>query len=403
MKTVRDLAARGKKVLVRVDYNVPLSNAGEVLDKQRFEETLPTLNHLLEQGAALILMSHLGRPKGKPDPAYSLRGVAGKLGALLQRNVEFAKDCIGQEAEKEAVALQAGRVLMLENLRFHPEEEKNDESFARSLASLGDVYVNDAFGACHRAHASIVGIPKFKPAFAGLLLEKELQMLSPLLEGPARPYFAILGGAKLSDKLAVVGSLLPRVDALLIGGAMAFTFLKAQGYGIGTSLVEDKFLEEAGEVLKQYSAKVKLPLDCLAASSNEHPEQARPVVFSKKGREMENLQGLDLGPRSIEAYLRFIKAAKPRTIFWNGPMGVFEVPAFAVGTRELAKALGNCAGAGVEVIVGGGDSIAALNQLGLSKRMTHLSTGGGASLEFLEGKTLPGIAALQAASPARRA
>lgn len=398
MKTIRDLSLKGKKVLVRVDYNVPLDGAGKIEDDTRIKETLPTIKHLLDQGASVILMSHLGRPKGKTEPKYSLRAVAARLGELAGRKAGFAEDCVGEKAQAAAKGLQPGDLLLLENLRFHAEEEKNDEGFARALASLGDVYVNDAFGAAHRAHASTAGIAKFLPSAAGLLLEKEVRALSRLLTEPSHPYFVVLGGAKVSDKIGVLSNLLPRIDAVLIGGAMAFTFLKSLGYKTGDSLVEEDRLLEVSQLYNQHPGKIKLPVDVLAAPSLEHPDQSRVVKLSKEENNLEDLKGFDIGPETIRAFSDFIGGAKPRTIFWNGPMGVFEVDAFARGTLEIGKVLGACAKNGANVVVGGGDSVAAVHKLGIASDITHISTGGGASLEFLEGKSLPGIVCLENAT-----
>lgn len=398
IKTIRDLNVEGKKVLLRVDYNVPFSASGEIEDKTRILETLPTLGFLLEHQASILVLSHLGRPKGKPDPKFSLRNIAALLEGLLHRPVKFAGDCIGPEAEKEAKELKPGEILMLENLRFHKEEEENDPLFGKLLAFLGDLFVNDAFSVSHRAHASIFRIPEWKPAVAGFLLEKELKVLSGLLLEPRSPYFALLGGAKVSDKLRVIQNLLRFVDRVFIGGAMAFTFLKSQGLDVGKSLVEDSFLNAAADLLKKNSEKIVLPVDCMAVPSLQSPGEAGNVEFSKGSHEMAGLQGVDLGPKSILKFTKLLQEEKPKTVFWNGPMGVFEVPPFSKGTLEMAKTLGQLACAGSQVVIGGGDSVAAVNQLGLAKEMTHISTGGGASLEFLEGKTLPGIAALSAAS-----
>lgn len=398
MKSIRELDVRGKRVLVRTDYNVPLSPDGKIADDMRIRETLPTLKHLLDHDAAVILMSHFGRPQGKPNSRDSLRVVAAGLASLIPEAIEFAEDCVGPAAERKVRNLRPGSILMLENLRFHSEEEKNNDAFAKALASLGDLYVNDAFGASHRAHASIVGIPKFLPSAAGFLVEKELEVLGSLLANPRHPYFAILGGVKISDKLAVIKNLSPKIDKLILGGAMVFTFLKAQGYGVGQSLVEDDFLGEAAALLKLHSNKIQLPVDCLAAPSKDLAKDARAVIFSKDRDVMSSLSGLDIGPESINVFTKLIRDANPKTIFWNGPMGVFEIPEFAKGTLEIAKALGALAKSGADVVVGGGDSVAAVHQLGLADAMTHLSTGGGASLEFLEGKILPGIAALESAA-----
>jgi phosphoglycerate kinase len=398
MKTIRDLDFNGKKVLVRVDYNVPIDASGKIEDDTRIKETLPTLNYLLEKNSAVILMSHFGRPKGKRDLKYSLKPIVPHLENLLGRKVYFAEDCVGEKAQQAASQLRPGEILLLENLRFHPEEEKNDENFARALASLADFYVNDAFGSAHRAHASTAGVPHYLPSAAGFLLEKELQALSRLLVNPDRPYVVVLGGAKVSDKLGVLQNLLPKVDWIFIGGAMAFTFLKSLGYHVGKSLVEEEKLLEVSALYKNYEKKIKLPVDVVCAPSIEEPEKKRVVKLSKEDNSMIDWQGFDIGPETLKLFSEWMETHMPRTIFWNGPMGVFEVPDFATGTLEVGKILASCSAKGSHVVVGGGDSVSALHQLGLASHMTHISTGGGASLEFLEGKVLPGLASLEQAS-----
>ncbi|MCL4513049.1 MAG: phosphoglycerate kinase [Candidatus Eremiobacteraeota bacterium] len=393
--TLREADLKNKKVLVRVDYNVPLDPDGKIKDDTRIKETLPTLNYILEKGGSLILMSHLGRPKGKPDLKYSLRPAALHLEKLLNgKKVFFSEECVGEKTKTLSKQLNQGEVLLLENVRFHPGEERNDSSYAQELASLGDLFVNDAFGSAHRAHASTVGITQFLPSFAGFLLEKEVQVLSRLLENPAHPYFLILGGAKVSDKIGVLKQLIERIDQVIIGGGMAFTFLKAINYKIGASLVEEEQLLTVNQMLNLYPDKIKLPVDCVAAPSLKSPEQNRVIPLSKESSDIDSLQGLDIGPKTIDFFINLIRSQKPATVFWNGPMGVFELPEFSRGTFEVGKALAERAEQGGEVVVGGGDSISALKQLGLANKMTHLSTGGGASLEFLEGKSLPGITCL---------
>jgi len=382
--TVRDVDVRGRRVLVRVDFNVPIAE-GRVTDDTRIRATLPTLQYLLDQGAALIVMSHLGRPK-KPDPAFSLRPVAERLSELLGRPVQMAPDCVGPEVEAMAAALQPGQILLLENLRFHPEEEKNDPEFARQLARLGDLCVNDAFGAAHRAHASVEAIARFIPVVAGFLMEKEIRYLSQALTNPGRPFVAILGGAKISDKIGVIESLLARADRVLIGGGMANTFLKAQGYAVGDSLVEDEALETARRLLERGGDRLWLPVDVVIADAFAPDAQARVVPIAEVP---PGWRILDIGPQTVARYSEEIRRAA--FIVWNGPMGVFEFPRFAEGTFAIARAV---AESGATSIVGGGDSVAAVHAAGVADRITHISTGGGASLEFLEGRTLPGIAAL---------
>ncbi len=360
-----------------MDYNVPVGEGGRIEDNTRILETFPTLRYLLEKEGAVILMSHLGRPMGKPARRYSLRPIGSEVQRLLQRKVQFVDDCVGIKVDALARQLNPGEILLLENLRFHPEEEENDISFARALASLGEVFVNDAFGVSHRKHASVVGIAQFLPAVAGFLVEKELQVLSELLYNLRRPYFAILGGAKISDKIGVVENLLRKVDRLLIGGAMAFTFLKAEGIDVGNSLVDESQMVLVQELLRKYRDKIRLPSDCLAARGLSEPGKAMAVTLSVEEKKMQGLQGFDIGPQTIAEFSKMLREEKPQTIFWNGPMGVFEVSEFATGTLEMARVLGECAGAQANVVVGGGDSIAALGQLGLAKVMTHLSTGGG--------------------------
>jgi len=384
-KTIRDIDVKGKRVLVRVDYNVPIKE-GKVGDDTRIRAAMPTLNYLLKQGASLILCSHLGRPKGGPEPKYSLEPVAAYLGALMEKQVFFADDCIGPQAEAAAKALKPGELLLLENTRFHPEEEKNDPGMAKKLASLADVYVNDAFGSAHRAHASTEGVARFLPAVAGFLLEREIKYLGQAVADPERPFVAILGGAKISDKIGVIKNLLTKADSILIGGGMANTFFKAEGYPVGDSLVEDEALETAREILAQSGSKVRLPVDVVIADKFE-AEAAHKTMAS--GPVPEGWRILDIGPETMAHYATVIKSAK--TVVWNGPMGVFEFPEFAKGTFAVAQAAAESDGV---TIVGGGESVAAVQQSGLADKITHISTGGGASLEMLEGLTLPGVAAL---------
>ncbi|MBI3991930.1 MAG: phosphoglycerate kinase [Candidatus Lambdaproteobacteria bacterium] len=386
--SVDRIAVRDKTVLVRVDFNVPLAE-GAVADDTRIRAALPTIRHLMAQGARQVLMSHLGRPKGKADPKLSLRPAADCLARLLGSPVAFSPAVIGEQAQAAVAALRPGGVLLLENLRFHPEEEKNDPAFAKALAALGDAYVSDAFGTVHRAHASTEGVAHyFQQAACGFLIARELEFLGKALEAPESPYVAILGGAKVGDKIAVIRSLLQRADTLLIGGGMAYTFLKAQGHGVGTSLLDEPHLELAGELLAEAKGLGKtllLPQDHLVAAALDKAARAEPSGLEIPRERM----GLDIGPATVAAYK--VQIARARMVVWNGPMGVFEFPAFREGTFAVAHAMADCGGV---TIVGGGDSVAAVNQAGVADRISHISTGGGASLEFLEGRTLPGIAAL---------
>jgi phosphoglycerate kinase len=385
-KTIRDVPVSGKRVLVRVDFNVPLEG-GEVRDDTRIVAAVPTIRYLLDHKARVILASHLGRPKGKPTPEFSLRPVAKRLGELLGMPVAFVGECVGPEAEAAVAALKPGEVLMLENLRFHAEEEANDPEFSRKLAALADLYVNDAFGTAHRAHASTAGVAAYLPAVAGFLMEKEIDYLSRALEAPSRPFVAILGGAKISDKIGVVKNLLGKVDRLLIGGGMANTFLKAQGYDVAESLVEEDSVAIAKELLAQGAGRILLPTDAVVANAFAADAEAKVVPV---GQVPAGWRILDIGPETVKAYSKALRGAK--TVVWNGPMGVFEFPRFAEGTFAIARALAKLPGA--VTIIGGGDSAAAVEQAGVADKVSHVSTGGGASLEFLEGKTLPGVAAL---------
>ena len=388
-KTVRDLDVAGKKVLVRVDFNVPLNDKGEITDDTRITASLPTIQYLLEQKAAVILMAHLGRPKGQVKPELSLAPVAKHLGKLLGKKILFAPDCVGEAAQAAASKLKPGHILLLENLRFHKEEEKNDMEFSEKLASLADLYVNDGFGVSHRAHASVEGVTHFLPAAAGFLLEKEIQYVGQAVTNPLHPFVAIIGGAKVSDKIGVISNLLDKVDTLLIGGGMANTFLAAQGYKMGKSLVEEDKLDLAKELLakaKKNKVNMLLPTDLVMAAA--FAPDAEHVTEKVKNLNQAYM-ALDIGAETSKAYAEALADAK--MIVWNGPMGVFEMDAFCKGTEAVAKAV---AKSRATSIVGGGDSVAAIEKLGLAKRITHISTGGGASLEYLEGKVLPGVAAL---------
>lgn len=389
-KTVRDIDVKGKKVIVRCDFNVPQDSEGRITDDRRIVGALPTIKYLLENGAKVILMSHLGRPKEGYDAKYSLKPVAVRLSELLGQEVKLAEDkeVVGENAIRLTSEMKAGEVVMLENVRFIKTETKNDMDFAKKLASLADIYVNDAFGTAHRANSSTAGIASFLPAVAGFLIEKETSIMGKALTSPDRPLVAILGGAKVSDKIGVINNLLEKVDKLIIGGGMAYTFFKARGQEIGNSLLEEDKVEYAREMLEKAKAKgveLLLPVDNVVAK--EFKADAEHMVV--KGNIPEGYMGLDIGPETIKLFSDAVKDAK--TVIWNGPMGVFEMPAFAVGTKAVAEAL---AGLDATTIIGGGDSAAAVEQLGYADKMTHISTGGGASLEFLEGKELPGIAAL---------
>jgi phosphoglycerate kinase len=390
--TIDDLKLKDKRVLVRVDFNVPLDKKGEVTDDKRIVESLPTIKKIINDGGKAILMSHLGRPKGK-TPELSLAPVVKRLEKLLGKPVKFVNDCIGPEVEKTVSELKSGECLLLENLRFYPEEEKNNPDFAKKLASLGDIYVNDAFGTAHRAHASTEGVTKyFKQCAAGYLMQKELKYLGMALTNPKRPFVAILGGAKISGKIDVIENLMDKVDALLIGGGMAFTFYKAEGTEIGKSLLEADKIDLAKEILKKAQDKkinFMLPDDIVVASEAKEDSPSRIVG---KDAIPPDMQGLDIGPKTISEFSKELEKAK--TVVWNGPMGVFEVNKFATGTIKIAEELAKITQKGATTIVGGGDSAAAVAQAGLEGKLSHISTGGGASLEFLEGKILPGVAAL---------
>jgi phosphoglycerate kinase len=390
-KSIRDVSLDGRRVLMRVDFNVPIKN-GTIGDDTRIRGSLPTIEYALAHKAgAVILCSHLGRPKGKPNPEYSLKPVAERLASLLTREVAFAEDCVGDAVKKAIERAGAGGVVLLENLRFHAEEEKNDPAFAKQLAEPAEVYVNDAFGSAHRAHASTVGVVRYvKEAAAGLLMAAELEHLGRVLEHPDHPFVAILGGAKVSDKLEVIENLVPRVDALLIGGAMAYTFFKARNLPVGKSLVEDDLVGAARDVeqkAKSRGLRLELPVDHVVAPKLEAGAPAETLDVGDPA--IGDRMGLDIGPKTIATYTAVIQGAK--TVVWNGPMGVFEIDAFAKGTIEVAKAVASVRGT---TIIGGGDSIAAVAKAGVTDRITHISTGGGASLEFLGGRELPGVAAL---------
>ena len=384
-KTVRDVDLKGKRVLMRVDFNVPMQ-AGVVTDDKRIRAALPTIQYVLDQGASVILMSHLGRPKGGPDPEFSLKAASETLGKLLGKTVQMAPDTVGPEVEKLVAALQPGDVLMLENTRFYKGEEKNDLELAKQMARLGDVYVNDAFGSAHRAHASTEGVARFLPAVSGFLMEQELEYLGRATGNPERPYVAILGGAKISDKILVVENLLAQCDKLLIGGGMANTFLKAKGYEMADSLVEEASVETAKSIMAKAGDKLVLPVDAVIADKFDAEANSRVVNADKVPL---GWRIMDIGPKTIKAYGRILRGAK--LVVWNGPMGVFEMPKFAEGTFAIAQLLAEI---DATTVIGGGDSASAVKKAGVATKMTHVSTGGGASLEFLEGKELPGVAAL---------
>ncbi|MBQ6517517.1 MAG: phosphoglycerate kinase [Anaerolineaceae bacterium] len=385
-KTVRDIDVNGKKVLVRVDFNVPLKD-GVVGDDTRIRGALPTIQYLLDNGAAVILCSHLGRPKGERNPQYSLAPVAEYLKGLVSNPVYFADDCIGESAQKAAAELKPGEILVLENTRYYKGEEKNDLELAKGLADLADLYVNDAFGTAHRAHSSTEGVTHFKPGVAGFLLEKEIQYLSSAVEDPKRPFVAILGGAKISDKIGVIKNLLNKADKVLIGGGMANTFFAAQGYEMADSLVQEEAIDTAKEILAAGSDKLVLPVDMVIANAFDNDAEKKCI---DTGNVPAGWRVLDIGPKTVECYSKLVSDAA--TVVWNGPMGVFEMPEFAKGTFAVAKAV---ADSNAISIIGGGDSVAAIQQSGLADKVTHISTGGGASLEMLEGIVLPGVAALQ--------
>lgn len=389
-KTLKDFATAGKAVFVRADFNVPMDGDGNITDDTRIRAALPTIQYLQEQGAKIILASHLGRPKGQFNPKYSLAPVAARLSKLLGTEVIMAKDCVGDEVKSEIAKLQNGQVLLLENVRFYAEEEKNDPAFAAKLAELAEIYINDAFGTAHRAHASTEGIARMLPAGAGFLMQKEIEIMGKALANPERPFVAIIGGAKVSDKIAVIDNLLEKADCLIIGGGMANTFLKAQGYALGASLVEDDKLELASRLLakaKERKVDFLLPTDVVVADKFAADANNKVVDVTEIP---EGWMALDIGPASIERFSRAVASAK--TVVWNGPMGVFEMDAFAKGTQAVAQTL---ASSSAVSIVGGGDSVAAVEKAGIADKISHISTGGGASLEFLEGKALPGVVALQ--------
>ncbi len=398
IKTIRDIDVAGKKVLCRVDYNVPIDeHSGQITDDARIRETLPTLQYLLEQNAAVILMAHFGRPKGKVVESLRMAPIAAKLSELLGQPVQSVRDCVGPEAQAAAATLQGGQVLVLENMRFHPEEESNDAAFSARLASMGEVYVNDAFGTGHRAHASTEGAARAmkaagKPCVAGLLMAREIKFLSPLLEEPERPFVAIMGGVKVSDKIKVIENLLPKVDALLIGGAMSYAFVRAAGHEVGTSYFKEEDAPIAKDLVEKDAAGTQvlyLAQDFLVADRDAEDARMEFVPFDGIPKDM---MGMDIGPKTREMFARIIQSAQ--TVLWNGPMGRFEVEAFSQGTRDVAQAVANATAEGGITIIGGGDSAAAVKKFGLSEQMTHVSTGGGASLEFLEGAELPGVAVL---------
>ena len=389
-KSVEDIDVSGKKVIVRCDFNVPQDETGRITDDKRIVAALPTIKYLLEHNAAVILCSHLGRPKGEFKMKYSLAPVAERLSELLGKEVKLAKDVIGEDAKKLASELKCGEAMLLENVRFHKEEEKNDPAFAKELASMAEIYVNDAFGTAHRAHASTAGIADYLPAVCGFLINKEISIMGKALANPVRPFVAILGGAKVSDKIGVINNLIEKCDTIIIGGGMSYTFMKAMGKEIGTSLCEDDKLDLAKDLMAKAEAKgVKLLLPIDTVCADHFAADATPVVY-EAGALPADMMGLDIGPKTVELFSEAVKDAG--TVVWNGPMGVFEFDAFAVGTKAMAKAI---AESGAVSIIGGGDSAAAVEKLGFADKMSHISTGGGASLEFLEGLVRPGIACLE--------
>ena len=389
-KTIQDIDVSGKRVLVRVDFNVPLAEDGTVSDDKRIVAALPTIRYLLEHNAKVILCSHLGRPKGQVNPKYSLAPVGARLSELLpDTKIWFAEDTVGEIAKTAIDDMKDGEIVLLENVRFYPEEEKNDPEFAKKLASLADIFVSDAFGTVHRAHASTAGVAAYLPAVAGFLIGKELGVMGEALDNPKRPFVAILGGAKVADKIGVIKNLLGKCDSLIIGGGMAYTFLKAQGYGIGTSLLDAESIDLAKDIMAEAKAKnvnFLLPIDTVVATEFDANAEHKVVPSTEIP---DGWMGMDIGPKTAELFKKTIVEAA--TVVWNGPMGVFEFPAFAEGTKKVAEACAECAGT---TIIGGGDSASAVKKLGFADKMTHISTGGGASLEFLEGKTLPGVAVL---------
>ncbi|MEI3356055.1 MAG: phosphoglycerate kinase [Clostridia bacterium] len=389
-KTIKDIDLKGKKVLIRCDFNVPMDENKNITDNTRIVAALPTIKYLLENNCAVILCSHLGRPKGEFKPEFSLAPVAKELSKLLDKEVIMAKDVVGEDANKKAKELQAGQVMLLENVRYHREETDNDSEFAKKLADMAEIYVNDAFGAAHRAHASTAGVAQYLPAVSGFLIEKELKFLGNALNNPERPFVAILGGAKVSDKIGVIDSLLEKVDTLIIGGGMAYTFFKAQGYEVGNSICELDKLDLAKEAMakaKEKGVKLMLPVDTKIGKDFKPDTESKTVAWTEIP---EGWEGFDIGEKSIEMFTEEIKKAK--TVVWNGPVGLFEFDQFAIGTNAIAKTLSEI---DATTIIGGGDSAAAVKKAGLQDKMTHISTGGGASLEFLEGKKLPGIECLQ--------
>ena len=389
LNTINEADLKGKRVLIRVDFNVPLKN-GVVTDNTRIKAALPTVKYILDQGASLVVMSHFGRPKGQKNPDFSMAPIAKEFEKLLGQPVKLASDVIGPEVEAEVKALKPGEVLLLENVRFYKEEEGNDPEFAKTLASYGDVYCNDAFGTAHRAHASTEGVSHYLPSYAGFLIEKEVRFMAPLLENPEKPFVAIIGGSKVSSKITVLESLVRTCDTIVIGGGMAYTFLNVLGNSIGKSLFEPDYVDTAKAFLekaKEKGVKVILPVDNVCAK--EFSETAEPILVNSDNIS-DDLMGMDIGPKTVQLIVDALKDAK--SVVWNGPMGVFEFSAFAKGTEEVAKAL---AASNATTVVGGGDSVAAINKFGLADKISHVSTGGGASLEFLEGKTLPGIKALE--------